>query len=196
METRIQLALAEFEPGSTLLKTWSLGGGISAQMTAFEIARTDGTTASMIARQHGDWTLKYDPARADREFAILQQVRAFGIPAPRAYFIENRTSDTACPLLILEYIHGAPEMFPGDVHGYLKNYASQLAAIHAVDLARFDTTLLRREQGGANRRREVMNADLREPEMIEPGVVRPRSHFDQLVAIFHASAVWRSGAKA
>jgi hypothetical protein len=58
---RFEALAGRIEPGSTLLRTWELKGGVSAQVTAFEIERPNGRTERLIVRRHGAADLKRNP---------------------------------------------------------------------------------------------------------------------------------------
>src|SRR3954453_1038875 len=59
-------------PNGRLLRTWQLNGGISARMTAFEVALPDGLTKKMILRRPGAATLARNPRAAADEFTLLR----------------------------------------------------------------------------------------------------------------------------
>src|SRR5260370_32206891 len=52
-DKRFVQLVQKMDPQSKLLRTWQLQEGISAQVTALEIARSNGQTQKMIVRQHG-----------------------------------------------------------------------------------------------------------------------------------------------
>jgi hypothetical protein len=74
------------DPRNKLLRTGGLKGGVSAQVTALEIERSDGQTRKMIVRRHGKADLKQNPHIAADEFKLLQILRSAGLAAPRPYY--------------------------------------------------------------------------------------------------------------
>jgi hypothetical protein len=74
--------VGRIEPGSRLLRTWELEGGVSAQVTAFEIERVDGRTEKLIVRRHGTADLRRNPRVAANEFMLLQLLESAGVAAP------------------------------------------------------------------------------------------------------------------
>src|SRR5215213_1291195 len=77
------------EPQSSLLRAWPLAGGISAQMTALEIALPDGRTKKMIVRRPGDATRSRNPHAAHDEFKLLRLLRSLGLATPAPYYLDQ-----------------------------------------------------------------------------------------------------------
>ncbi|MBL7200938.1 MAG: phosphotransferase [Anaerolineae bacterium] len=95
-----------------LLRTWPLDGGVSAQMTAFEIALPDGQTRKMVVRRHGGVDLEQNPNIAADEFKLLRILRSAGLAVPTPYLLDQSGEISATPTLVLEYIEGKPEFEP------------------------------------------------------------------------------------
>jgi len=137
--------IQQIEPGSRLLRAWPLAGGVSAQTTALEIARADGTTAKWVARRHAD----LDPAGGDYvlalEFKLLRalQTTSLATPTPIAYDPPGTIFDA--PTLVLGYVEGAPRFDPPDVDATVRHLAAQLAQIHRLDIATLDLSFLPRQ---------------------------------------------------
>jgi aminoglycoside phosphotransferase (APT) family kinase protein len=165
MEQRIERCLPGFAPSSNLLRSWRLEGGISAQMTGFEIEQADGTKKKFIARQPNDYVYKSNPDAASDEFRVLHSLRAAGLPVQTPYSLEPASADVSQPFFIIEYIEGAPDIAPQDVEAYLGKYCEQLVQIHSVDLAKLDHSLLRIQGPGYGRKPEVPNNALREADI-------------------------------
>jgi aminoglycoside phosphotransferase (APT) family kinase protein len=130
------------DPHSRLLRAWALKGGISAQVTALEIARHDGQTQKLIVRQHGAVDLAHNPQIAADEFRLLHLLHAAGVPAPRPYHLDQSGEVFATPYIVLEYIEGQPEFAPANLPDLLLQLATQLARIHQIDGARPDASFL------------------------------------------------------
>ena len=132
----------QIAPRSTLLRTWQLKGGISAEMTALEIAGPDGQTRSMIVRQPGAAALEHNPHAARDEFKLLQLTRSLGLVAPTPYYLDQSGTIFSTPYLVIEYIEGKPEFAPAHLAGFIVQLATQLARIHSVDCSRQDLSFL------------------------------------------------------
>lgn len=127
----LEKVVRNFDPTAKLLASWPLKGGISAQMTALEIMRGDGTIERIILRQPGS----AHPTKARDEFNILQAVQAVGVKAQRPYWVDESGAILPHPYLLIEYIEGAPEYAPNDPIRYAEQIATQLATLHRMDAA-------------------------------------------------------------
>lgn len=168
LTARIQPLLPAFAgPGVRLGRTWSLKGGISSHMTAFEVELADGSIRRHIARQPGEWKYREDPKAAETEAKILRSVREAGIPAPAVLAVEPPSPDVPHPLFILEYIEGDTNLSPSDVGAYVSRYADMLAKIHRVDLAEHAFEMVPKPVGRSwIIRRGEPNDELRETEIV------------------------------
>lgn len=132
-------------PQSKLLRTWPLKGGISAEMTAFEIADPAGQTERMILRRPGEATLTQNPHAAAEEFKLLQIIHGLGLAAPRPYHLDLSGQIFSRPYLVIEYIEGRPQFTPTHLADFTLQLATYLAKIHRVDGSRPELSFLPRE---------------------------------------------------
>ncbi len=135
-------------PHAELLRTWMLTGGISAQMTALEIALPDGQTRKLIVRQPGEGTLRENPQAAADEFRLLHILQHAGLNVPAPYYVDESGSILPTPYLVIEWIDGQTDLAPADVPDYARQMGEQLAAIHRVDAAAFDLSFLPQREAG------------------------------------------------
>ncbi|MCL4250692.1 MAG: phosphotransferase family protein [Anaerolineae bacterium] len=163
-------------PGSRLLRAWPLTGGVSAQMTALEVARTDGTTVKWVARSNNDVDAHGEYVVAG-EFRLLRalQATALPVPTPIAYHPPGKIFDT--PVLVLAYVEGAPQFAPADVGAFVRQLAAQLAQIHGLDVAALDLSFLPRQSGVVHTRLRARPAAL--DEAMSEGRIR-----DTLAAVW------------
>jgi aminoglycoside phosphotransferase (APT) family kinase protein len=127
-------------PSSTLLRTWVLQGGISAQVTALEVTRPDGQTEKLILRRHGEINRQQNPHIAAAEFRLLERLHDSGLPVPKPCFVDASCEIFPIPYIVVECIEGATEFAPVDVQAFIRQMAVNLACIHSVDSA--DMTFL------------------------------------------------------
>jgi aminoglycoside phosphotransferase (APT) family kinase protein len=132
----------KIDPHSRLLRAWQLKGGVSAQVTALEIARPSGQTHKMIVRQHGAVDRQQNPQIAADEFKLLQITRAAGLPTPAPYYVDASGDIFPEPYIVIEYIEGSTEFAPADQGDLISQLASQLVKIHGVDCLNHDLTFL------------------------------------------------------
>lgn len=129
-------------PGSTLLRTWPLQGGISAEMTAFELQRPDGQTRKLILRRPSEPVLRLNPRAAEDEFKVLQLITSLGLAAPTPYYLDQSGTIFSTPYLIMEYIDGRPEFPSSPAADFTIQLAKSLATIHSANHWRLDTSFL------------------------------------------------------
>ncbi len=129
-------------PQSKLLHTWPLTGGVSAQVTAFELQHPDGQIQKMIVRQHGATDLKHNPQIAADEFKLLQILQSVGLAAPKPYYFDQSGQLFSTPYVVIEYIEGEPAFAPVDIADLVFQLATHLAQIHRVDPSPLDLAFL------------------------------------------------------
>ncbi|HET8909528.1 MAG TPA: phosphotransferase [Ktedonobacterales bacterium] len=129
-------------PDATFRRAWTLRGGVSAQVTAFEIAHADGQTQKLIARQHGAADLARNPNIAADEFRLLQLLRAAGLPAAAPEYLDQSGEIFATPVVVVGYIEGEPLLRLDDAPTLVPQLAAQLARIHHVDCSLDDLSFL------------------------------------------------------
>lgn len=120
------------EPGATLLRSWRLAGGVSAEMTALEVERPDGGTRRVVVRRHGEADRGRNPRIARDEFALLELVRSHGVPAPEPLYLDEAGALLPTPFLVVDFVDGATDVAPADVCAYAARAASALARIHRI----------------------------------------------------------------
>jgi aminoglycoside phosphotransferase (APT) family kinase protein len=120
-------------PGSKLLRTWPLAGGVSAHVTAIELRNADGSMERFVVRRHGARDRARDPEIAAHEFRLLEIVRAADVRAPAPRFLDEGGELFGTPCIVLEYVDGAPDNAPEDER-FVDELASELAAIHHVKI--------------------------------------------------------------
>jgi aminoglycoside phosphotransferase (APT) family kinase protein len=134
-------------PGSKLLRTWRLTGGISAGMTALEVEQPDGQTRRLIVRRPAEAALQRNPRAAHGEFRLLQMTQALGLATQRPCYLEESGEIFSTPYLVLDYIEGRPEYAPADLDDFTRQCATHLARIHSVDGSALELSFLPRHGG-------------------------------------------------
>ena len=132
----------KIDPHSKLLHVWELEGGVSARVTALEIARADGQTQKMIVRQYGDADLKRNPQVAVTEFNLLQFLQSAGLVAPAPYDLDQSGKIFPKPYIVIEYVEGKTEFAPADIDDYIPQLTTYLSRIHHVDCSNLDLSFL------------------------------------------------------
>jgi aminoglycoside phosphotransferase (APT) family kinase protein len=127
---------------SKLLRMWQLKGGVSAQVTAFEIERPTGQTQKMIVRQHGAVDLKHNPQIAADEFKLLHLLSSVGLAVPTPYYLDQSCEIFSTPYIVIEYIEGESEFAVLHIAKIIPLLATYLSRIHQIDCSKLDLTFL------------------------------------------------------
>jgi len=139
--------LHDWQPRSRLLRTWPLTGGVSARITALEVADERGSITRSVVREHGEVDRAGNPDIARDEFRLLEIAAAGGIACPAAQYLDVSCRHFANPVLVIGFLAGEPEFEPDDLEGLIVGAADVLARIHAVPADERLAFLPRREAG-------------------------------------------------
>jgi aminoglycoside phosphotransferase (APT) family kinase protein len=161
-DARFEQLVQRIDPQSRLLRTWKLEGGVSAQMTVLEVARPDGQTIRIIARQHGDADLEQNPHVAADEFRLLKILQLEGLAAPVPRYLDLSGEIFAAPCLVVEYVEGTQEAAPCDLDDLVCQMATHLAKVHQLDGSTVDLAFLPKQGKGFGERPANLDNSLNE----------------------------------
>src|SRR5262245_27705152 len=122
----------KIDPGGRLLRVWDLTGGVSAQVTALEIALPDGGTKKVVVRRHGEADLRQNPRVAADEFRLLRGLQSAGVAAPGPILFDLSGEIFSTPCLVVEYVEGQTDFAPSNLDDFLLQFTRQLSRIHAA----------------------------------------------------------------
>ena len=143
----IERLAQQIVPDSRLLRVWPLLGGISAQMTAFEIELPGGQARKMVLRRPGGIACQQNPAQVvEQEYRTLEAVQRLGLAAPAPLFFDPGGERSPWPCFVMEWMDGAPQYAPPDRIDFARQAAEHLARIHSADLARLELSFLPQSQ--------------------------------------------------
>ncbi|MBA2680337.1 MAG: phosphotransferase [Ktedonobacteraceae bacterium] len=145
-DKKFERVVQKIDPGSRLLRTWNLTGGVSAQVTGLGIESSDGQMQKMIVRQHGELDLKHNPYIAADEFNLLHLLRARGLAVPTPYYLDQSGEIFSTPYVIIEYVEGRSEFDLAGVPGLIPQLATHLCKIHQLDCSNLDLPFLPQQE--------------------------------------------------
>jgi aminoglycoside phosphotransferase (APT) family kinase protein len=137
-----QQLLQRMEPHSTLLRAWPLQGGVSAEVTALEVRNPDGSTKKLVVRQHSFADYTSNPQIATNEFRLLQYLHTAKLATPQPYYLDQSCALFATPVLIIEYIDSTHAFTAVPNSDHIRQFATHLSRIHALDCTAFDLSFL------------------------------------------------------
>lgn len=124
---------ATIAPNSTLRRTWQLTGGVSADVTAMELERADGSVQKVVVRQHGAADVQANPHIAADEFTLLTYLQGAGIPVPAPIHYDESGVILLGPYLVIDFVEGSTAIHSATLPDALLQMATTLAAIHRVE---------------------------------------------------------------
>lgn len=118
-------AWAARELGGRVVSTRRFKGGISAQTLLVVVERPDGSRHRAVLRRLSDSWIAAEPDIVSREAALLDELEARGIPAPK-----HLAHDPSGPLL-MTFERGRPVHLPKDAAAFTSALVDALVRIHA-----------------------------------------------------------------
>jgi aminoglycoside phosphotransferase (APT) family kinase protein len=166
VEQKFEQLAQKLVPHSKLRRIWSLSGGLSAEMVAFELEDAAGQQRTLIKRSYGKVQLTADPPPVEREFRLLHITQSLGLATPAPFYLDLSGEIFPEPYLVIEYIKGQMLFAPADLDHHLYQLANHLAQIHGADYTNFDLSFLPRRMNSCaemeRKRPKYPNASLGE----------------------------------
>lgn len=135
-----QRLIAKIAPHDRVIRVWPLKGGYSADVTAVEVERPDGTRRKLVVRRHGAGNLTENPNVAADEVRLLAALQAAGLPVPQPLLVDASGELFPTPVIVVSFVDGLSEFAPPDPLAHAAELAGLLARVHAVNTA--DLTFL------------------------------------------------------
>jgi aminoglycoside phosphotransferase (APT) family kinase protein len=133
-EAAFRAVLGRISDKLELVRVWQLHGGVSAQVTALEAVRPDGSTERLVVRQYGRRDRERDPHVAAHEYDLLSRLHAAALPVPQPLLADESGSILPGPYLVIEYVAGDAMIDPAQAAlpqaAVLSQLATELMRIH------------------------------------------------------------------
>lgn len=113
-------------PTYTLIRADNLTGGVSAQVTALEVRRPDGSITRWVVREHGAVDRAQNPRIAADEFRLLKVLHTAGVPVPQPISFDESA------YIVIAFVEGETVFSPPDVDDALHQLAAFLVRLHHV----------------------------------------------------------------
>ena len=159
-------AIHSFAPGSKLLSSRALEGGISATMTLLEIELPDGKVQKAVARKPGAWRYRDNPNAAKDEFRVIEALQTTSVRVPGPLALIELGPDIHDSYYLLEFQEGAPDLVVKNRDAFLRSFARQLAEIHRVDFAKHGLEFLEHQTLSIKEKDGIPLNSLRESHVI------------------------------
>lgn len=174
---RFARLVQKLDPQGRFQRAWPLQGGLSAQVSALEYVRADGTRVRQIVRLHGPADRAENPNIAQDEYRLLQALHSAGLPVPAPVHVEPAGDVFPTPALVVAYVDGRPDFTPSDPKHAVAQLADALARLHQLDITTLDLPAL-------PQRTRRFDAELR----AQPAL--PNAHFHEAEIRAALAAVW------
>jgi len=118
------------EPGGSVHRIWPLTGGVSAKVTALEIACSDSRLRRCVVRQPGAINRQLQSRRVLDEFHLLEVLSKAGLAVPEPLVVDEDGS-----YLVTTFIESEPLDAEVDFCRAARTMATQLTQIHQLDIS-------------------------------------------------------------
>ena len=124
--------------GGTLINWWPLTGGVSAEVHALLLRRSDGETERVVVRRHSAHAWKpHDANVLDREHAVMTTLADRGFAVPRPRVLDGSGALVPFPYLVLPFVDAEPN--PAQTRVGLAAMAEFLERLHDLDVTRIES---------------------------------------------------------
>ncbi len=137
----LQALLDAARPGTSVVRTRKLGGGLSALTDLVELRLADGTRERVVLRKQRPEGRYGAPEVTQREFRTLVTLHSAGVPVPEPLCVDAEGRFFGQPALLTAYA-GRPLIEPRQLSTWLSDLATALAAIHRITPATHDLSYL------------------------------------------------------
>jgi len=137
-ESQLQQAIQQIDSSAKLSGFRQLMGGVSAQVIAMDIQRSDANTETWVLRLHGEADRRWNPNIAQDEYHLHSVLHKLNLPVPRPIHVDSSQQIFPIPYVIVEYIYHDATVPPAPIQPMV----NLLAQIHAITPKQHDLSFL------------------------------------------------------
>lgn len=130
MSENLRQLAKQIYPGSRVVSSRRLPGGVSAQVTAFELELEGGARKELVLRQYGNTDVASNPDVAGTEYELLKRLHLNGLLVPEPHFYDSSGRRFPGPILVTDFVEGESLFDPPDIDAFLEQLTAQLLTIH------------------------------------------------------------------
>ncbi|MCZ6539123.1 MAG: aminoglycoside phosphotransferase family protein [Chloroflexi bacterium] len=119
-------------PGSKVISTCRLTGGISCRMDILKIASAHGETRAVVVRQYGLQHAADDPHPGTIEATVLEHLGVNGIDAPELILGDEATGIMGGPAIVTSFVDGQPNLNPADRDNWVRQLVAAISKVHSL----------------------------------------------------------------
>ena len=133
--TALTHIVGEIIPGSRIIDSRRLTGGVSADVFALDTEDADGVHCWLVLRQHGghDWKMQ-EAGVVALEHKLLSLLQDSAIPVPKSLYIDSQGRQLGKPSVIMSFIEGTTDHDAPALPVRLQVMADTLAALHNLEV--------------------------------------------------------------
>jgi len=163
-------AAALVEPEARLLAVRTLPGGLSAQITVLELLGPDDRPRRLVVRRARSQQAQRARLSIADQFSLLLRLHPLELPTPTPRLLDDSGTIFTEPYSVFDYVDGAPVTTSSDPAETGRAFATQLAAVHRVDLTLMAPVVL--PDRADNVARDLASAPPVADERMREGLVR------------------------
>ena len=137
----LQALLDSARPGTSVVRTRRLGGGLSAFTELVTLELRDSSRECVVLRRQRPEGRYGEPEVTAREFRTLVTLKSAGVPVPEPLYVDAEGRFFGQPAILTAYA-GRPLIEPRRLSTWLDDLATALAAIHRITPATHDLSYL------------------------------------------------------
>ena len=119
-------------PGSEVISTRRLTGGISCRMDVITLSAGFDETRNVVVRQYGPWHADDNPNPGIIEAAVLKFLGRHKIAVPALVLGDEATAIMGRPAIVTSLVAGRPNLRPQNLRNWAEQLVSAISSVHSA----------------------------------------------------------------